>query len=92
MELPKQFAAGLVGYHYQQLTGDSGSGAVLGDFKGRVTAIGPAINYDFQLGMLPVSTTLKWTHEFGAENRLKGDVAMFTVLIPLGAPPAPPPK
>ena len=38
----KQFAAGLVGYHYQQLTGDSGSGAVLGDFKGRVTAIGPA--------------------------------------------------
>ncbi|MFX8820919.1 transporter, partial [Acinetobacter baumannii] len=30
----KSFGIGVTGYHYQQLTGDSGSGAVLGDFKG----------------------------------------------------------
>lgn len=84
----KQFAIGITGYHYQQVSGDSGSGAVLGDFKGRVTAIGPAINYNFQLGALPVSTSLKWSHEFNTENRLSGDAGMLTVLIPLGPPPS----
>lgn len=84
----KQFAAGVVGYHYQQITGDSGSGAKLGDFKGRVTAIGPAINYNFQIGALPVSTSLKWMHEFSVENRVAGDMGLLTVLIPLGPPPA----
>jgi hypothetical protein len=29
---------GLVGYFYQQITGDSGSGAMLGDLKSRVGA------------------------------------------------------
>lgn len=86
--LSKQFAIGIAGYHYQQISGDSGSGAVLGDFEGRVTAIGPAINYNFQLGALPVSTSLKWSHEFNVENRLSGDAGMLTVLIPLGPPPA----
>lgn len=83
----KQFAIGVTGYHYQQVTGDSGSGAVLGDFEGRVTAIGPAINYNFQVGPLPISTSLKWTHEFNTENRLEGDIGMLNVLIPLGPPP-----
>jgi hypothetical protein len=34
---------GFVGYHYEQITGDSGAGATLGDFKGRVTAVGANI-------------------------------------------------
>lgn len=84
----KQFAIGVTGYHYQQITGDSGAGAVLGDFEGRVTAIGPQINYNFNIGALPVSTSLKWSHEFNTQNRLAGDMGMLTVLIPLGAPPA----
>ena len=36
----KNFSFGVAGYHYQQLTGDSGSGAHLGPFKGRVSAFG----------------------------------------------------
>jgi hypothetical protein len=78
---------GVTGYHYEQLTGDSGTGAVLGDFKGRVTAIGPAVTYNTVVGTTPVSTSLKWQHEFNARNRLEGDITMFTVLVPLGAPP-----
>lgn len=81
----KQVAFGVVGYHYQQVTGDSGSGAVLGDFKGRTTAIGPAANYNFQLGMLPVSTSLKWTHGLDVENRLKGASVLFTWTMPFRA-------
>jgi len=92
--LSKSFGLGLVGYHYQQITGDSGAGASLGDFKGRVTALGPAINYNFALGQIPVSTSLKYLKEFGAENRLEGDVGMFTLTMPLEvfSPPLAPMK
>jgi hypothetical protein len=44
------------GYYYQQVTGDSGVGATLGDFEGRVTALGGILTYDFALGKIPVST------------------------------------
>ncbi len=40
--LSKQVHIGLVGYAYQQLTADSGSGATLGDFKSRVFGRRPA--------------------------------------------------
>ena len=43
--LSKDFSVGVVGYHYQQLTGDSGTGANLGPFKGRVTAVGGTLAY-----------------------------------------------
>ena len=43
--LSEQLHVGLVGYFYHQLTGDSGSGAVLGDFKSRVSAIGAQAGY-----------------------------------------------
>jgi len=39
--LSEIFAIGLRGYYYRQVTGDSGSGARLGDFKGESLGIGP---------------------------------------------------
>ena len=33
---------GIAGYIYHQITGDSGSGATLGDFKSKIMGIGPA--------------------------------------------------
>jgi len=41
----EDLAIGLRGYAYKQLTGDSGAGAILGDFKGSSWGIGPTINY-----------------------------------------------
>ncbi|MDA7949297.1 MAG: transporter [Hyphomicrobiaceae bacterium] len=82
----KTFAAGVAGYHYNQVTGDSGRGATLGAFEGRVTAIGPNINYSFVLGQTPVSTSLRWLHEFDAANRLEGDSVLFSATMPLGSP------
>ena len=82
--LSKAFAVGVTGYHYQQVTGDSGAGATLGSFKGRTTALGPNINYNFQWGQTPVSTSLRWLHEFDVKNRLEGDAVFFTAAIPLG--------
>ena len=63
---------GLVGYFYHQLTGDSGSGATLGDFKSRVSAIGPQIGYFFPVGSQKGYVNLKGYWEFDAQNRAEG--------------------
>ncbi len=80
----KSFALGVTGYHYRQITGDSGAGAVLGSFKGRVSAIGPNLTYNFQIGKVPVLTSFRFLHEFDAKNRLAGNAAIFTLTVPLG--------
>lgn len=79
----KSFAVGVAAYYYEQVTGDSGTSARLGDFEGRIFGIGPAINLTFQLGQIPVSTSLKYFHEFGARNRLEGSAGFVTFTMPL---------
>jgi len=81
--LSKTFAIGIAGYYYHQISGDSGSGALLGDFKGRVAAVGPAINVTWMLGKITVTTNLKYFHEFAAENRLEGGAGFVTFTMPL---------
>lgn len=84
-------SVGVVGYYYDQYTGDSGSGARLGDFKGRVTALGPSVSWSFNLGAVPVSTNIKFMREFDATNRLEGNVGFVNFVVPLSAaPPAAP--
>ena len=79
----QKFTLGVTGYHYQQVTGDSGAGARLGDFKGRATALGAVLTYSFALGKLPVSTQWTYFHEFDVENRLEGDAGLLTISMPL---------
>ncbi len=79
----KTFTLGLAGYHYQQLTGDSGAGARLGPFEGRVTALGPVLTYTFECGKIPVTTQLEYMHEFDVENRAEGDVGLLNISFPL---------
>lgn len=82
----KTFALGVAGYHYQQVTGDSGAGATLGDFEGRVTALGAVLTYSFALGKIPVSTQWTYFHEFDVENRMEGDAGLLTISMPLSIP------
>ena len=70
--LTKDFSVGAIASHYQQVTGDSGEGATLGPFKGRVTAVGGTVGYNFHVGQLPVSTRVKVLREVDVENRLQG--------------------
>jgi hypothetical protein len=79
----KHFAVGINGYFYDQVTGDSGAGAKLGSFKGRVAAIGPVMNLNFQVAKLPVSASLKYFREFDAKNRLEGNAGYVTISMPL---------
>lgn len=82
--LSKAFALGIQGYFYQQVTGDSGTGArLLGDFEGRVIALGPAMDFSFALGKTHVSGNLKYFREFDVENRLEGDAGYVNFTMPL---------
>ena len=83
--LSEQTHVGLVGYFYQQLSGDSGAGATLGDFKSRVYAIGPQVGYFFPVGARKWYINLKGYYEFEARNRPEGWNAWVTLAIPLGA-------
>jgi hypothetical protein len=85
--LTKQLHVGLVGYAYQQITGDSGAGNRLGGFESRVFGIGPQIGYVFPLGNGTEGyLNLKGYREFGAENRAEGWNTWLTFSIS-AAPP-----
>lgn len=71
--LSEGFALGIRGYYYQQLTGDSGSGAVLGDFKSEAFGVGPAFAWIPKSAGGNLSVLGKWIHDFDAENRFDSD-------------------
>lgn len=79
--LSETFHLGLVGYFYHQLTGDSGDGAQLGDFKSSVSAIGPELGWFLKDGSWYVN--LKGYYEFDAEHRPEGWNGWLTLSVPL---------
>jgi hypothetical protein len=73
-ELSPGLVVGIVGYDYRQLTADSGAGAVLGPFEGRVDAIGPGLSYTTVIGgTTPFTFNLRYYREFDAEHRWEGN-------------------
>ena len=77
--LAKKFnalTAGIGGYFYKQVTGDSGSGAGLGDFKGRAFALGPQIKYDYK----NMAFSAKYQHEMLVKNKPEGDKLWFNFM------------
>ena len=87
--LSKQVHIGVVGYAFQQLTGDSGPGATLGDFKSRVLGIGPQVGFLFPVGDLQGYLNLKGYKEFAAEHRPEGWNVWVTLAISPAAEPPP---
>jgi hypothetical protein len=85
--LSEQLQLGVVGYFYRQLNGDSGSGAVLGDFKSQVSGIGPQLGYFFPVGSRNWYFGAKAIFEFDAKNRPEGWNSWLTLAIPLGSAP-----
>lgn len=82
--LSPTFSVGVNFFHMQQITADSGAGAVLGDFKGRVTAIGPEVKAVLPIAGVPVFASAKWMEELETEHRVKGRGAWVTLTVPLG--------
>jgi len=84
--LSKQTHVGIVGYLYNQLTGDSGAGATLGPIHSRVAGIGPQIGYIFPAGHMQGYLNLKGYYEFAAQHRPEGWNVWVTLAF---SPPAP---
>ena len=73
-----KFYAGLAGYAYHQLTGDSGSGASR-VYKGQVYGLGPIIGGIIPLGpKQQLFVNARYYLESGVENRLKGNTFFLT--------------
>jgi hypothetical protein len=79
--LSKELHVGLVGYFFHQITADKGAPDLLGEFKSRVSAIGPQIGYLFPLGDKQGYLNLKGYWEFDAANRPHGWNAWLSFVI-----------
>jgi hypothetical protein len=90
--LSEHVHVGLVGYFYDQLSCDSGSGDSVGCFQSRVAAIGPQIGYIFPVGGMQGYLNLKGYAEFDAADRPSGWNAWVTFALSPGAPTPPTPS
>jgi hypothetical protein len=81
--LSPRWAIGGQAYYYDQITGDSGSGAKLGPFEGRVVGVGGTAAYNFTVGHTPVSLRGRVMTEFNAVNRLQGTSYWLDLAFPL---------
>lgn len=81
--LSPSWSAGLQAYYLHQLSGDSGPGAALGAFKGRVTGVGATAAYHFKLADKPATLRFQAFTEFNVKNRLEGDAFTLSLSVPL---------
>lgn len=70
---------GANGFFYQQVTGDSGSGAALGSFEGTDIGIGPVVTLIHKTSNYAFSAQAKWLPELQTQNRLTGKSFWFSV-------------
>jgi hypothetical protein len=77
---------GLVGYLYQEIGCDSGSGDRVGYFQSRVVGIGPQIGYIFPVGNMQGYLNLKAYGEFAAADRPSGWNVWLTFALSPAAP------
>ena len=68
-------------FYYQQVTGDSGSGAKLGGFEGRTIGVGPVLSYVHKVGKTDLVAEVKWLPELEVTKRLKGDTIWFKLAL-----------
>lgn len=87
--LSKQVLVGAVGYLYDQVSGDSGSGDRVGTFESRVFGIGPQVGYIFPVGDLQGYLNLKGYGEFDAHDRPAGFNVWLTFALTQPTPTPP---
>jgi hypothetical protein len=88
--LSKQWQVGLIGYVYDQISPDTGTGATLGAFDSRVAGIGPQVGFIFPIGEHAQGyINVKGYKEFAAQNRPHGWNAWVTLVISPAPPPPP---
>jgi hypothetical protein len=80
-KIGQQLTLGVAGYHYRQLTGDSGSGAVFGSFIGRNNGIGPGLSYATQIDGRIVVFSARHYWEYAAARHFEGTLSIASVTM-----------
>ena len=70
---------GANGFYYQQISGDSGTGARLGSFEARACGVGPVISYAHPIRKTELVIEAKWLPQLNTENTTKGDYVWVKV-------------
>ena len=70
---PGFIGLGIEGFYVDQITGDSGSGATLGDFEGRTAGLGPVLSYILPVGENTLVAEARWLTELDTKRRMEGD-------------------
>jgi hypothetical protein len=83
--------AGVSGFFYKQITGDSGKGAIAGSFEAMTTGVGPDLSYFYRIPAkgLTMGAEVKWLPELSVSNRLSGNIVWLKFVIALGKPTQP---
>lgn len=81
--ISSKLSVGVLGYYYNQVSGDSGAGAVLGPNEGEVTGLGVTASTSFNIGKAPATLRFKLIDEFNVTRRLDGTSFWLVFDIPL---------
>ena len=87
--LTKQILVGAVGYFYEQISPDSGSGDRVGAFELGVIGVGPQVGFIIPVGSVQAYVNLKAYWEFDAHDRPSGWNAWLTLSLSPSAPTNP---
>jgi hypothetical protein len=71
---------GAEAFYLDQVTGDSGSGAILGDFERKSIGIGPVLSYVRPMSQGTLVSELRWLPENDVERQLEGDYLWLKVV------------
>lgn len=77
--LAPSFALGLRGYWYQQIAGDSGSGALLGDFRSSSFGLGLGFFWTPTVAGAPLIIQGTWLHDLAANNRFESNYGILSI-------------
>lgn len=81
--LSAHFHVGVVGYYYQQLTPDSGTGNHVGSFESQVASVGGEAGYLFNMLGRQAYLNVRGYWEFSSQHRPAGTAAYVQILLPL---------
>jgi hypothetical protein len=87
--LTKQVFVGAVGYFFEQISPDSGSGDRVGAFESGVIGIGPQVGFIIPVGSVQAYINLKAYWEFDAHDRPSGWNTWLTLSFSPSAPTNP---
>jgi hypothetical protein len=77
--------AGVVGYDYRQVTGDSGKGAILGPFESAADAIGPGLSYTTKFDETPITINIRDYEQYNTKHFFQGNTAVASVTAAFAA-------